>query len=54
MECASFPLEKVSFYLFSKNEFPDVFGLTYHQDNRQHLFPVDTSGKGLKERSHRL
>ncbi|MDK2898514.1 hypothetical protein [Thermotoga petrophila] len=30
MECASFPLEKVSFYLFSKNEFPDVFGLTYH------------------------
>jgi len=30
MECASFPLEKVSFYLFSKDEFPDVFRLTYH------------------------
>lgn len=30
MECASFPLEKVSFYLFSKGEFPEVFRLTYH------------------------
>ncbi|PLV60466.1 PD40 domain-containing protein [Thermotoga sp. KOL6] len=30
MECASFPLEKASFYLFSLNEFPDLFQLTFH------------------------
>lgn len=30
MECASYPLEKVSFHLFAKGEFEDFIRLTYH------------------------